>query len=162
MFVKFRARTAAALLLVACTFAGTSCTNFPADPAGTLDRVTGGTLRVGVSHSPPATDVSGAEPAGPEADLARGFAASLDAGVEWTEGGEEYLMEALKQGDLDLVIGGLTESTPWTDKAAVTRPYAESTNDWGEPRKHVLAAPLGENAFLSALEGFLADREQGQ
>ncbi|MDN3481789.1 transporter substrate-binding domain-containing protein [Arthrobacter sp. APC 3897] len=162
MFAKLRTRTAAGLVLVACIFAGTSCSNFPADPEGTLDRVTGGTLRVGVSHSPPFTDVSGAEPAGPETDLARDFAASLDAGIEWAEGGEEHLMEALKQGDLDLVIGGLTESTPWTDKAAVTRPYAESTDDWGKPRKHVLAAPLGENAFLSALEEFLADREPGR
>ncbi|WP_341395687.1 transporter substrate-binding domain-containing protein [Arthrobacter sp. G119Y2] len=162
MFAKLGTRTVAALLLVAFTFAGASCSNFPADPEGTLDRVTGGTLRVGVSHSPPATDVGGAEPAGTEADLARDFAESLDAGVEWVEGGEEYLMEALKQGDLDLVIGGLTESTPWTGKAAVTRPYAESTNRWGDSEKHVLAAPLGENAFLSRLEQFLADREAGK
>ena len=159
MFVKIRPRTAAALLLVVLSLTAVSCSSVPADPEQTLDRVTGGILRVGVSHSPPATDVGGAEPAGPEADLARDFAQSLDAKVEWVEGGEEYLMEALKQGDLELVVGGLTESSPWTDKAALTRPYAESTNRWGDQQKHVLAAPLGENAFLSRLEHFLSERE---
>lgn len=162
MFAKLGTRTAAVLLLLAFTFTGASCSSFPTDPEGTLDRVTGGTLRVGVSHSPPATDVGGAEPAGTEADLARDFAESLDARVEWIEGGEEYLMEALKQGEVDLVVGGLTESTPWTDKAALTRPYAESTNRWGQSQKHVLAAPMGENAFLTALEEFLSGKEAPQ
>ena len=160
MFVKLRTRTTAALLLVVLALTAVSCSSVPADPEQTLDRVTGGTLRVGVSHAPPATDVGGAEPAGPEADMARDFAQSLDAKVEWVEGGEEYLMEALKHGDLDLVIGGLTESSPWTDKAALTRPYAESTDSWGNQQKHVLAAPMGENAFLSRLEQFLAEREE--
>ncbi|WAP51600.1 transporter substrate-binding domain-containing protein [Arthrobacter sp. ATA002] len=151
-----------ALLAAVLALAGASCSNFPADPEGTLERVTDGTLRVGVSHSPPATNIKGAEPTGPETDLVRDFAASLDAGVEWLEGGEEYLMEALKQGDLDLVIGGLTESTPWTDKAALTAPYAESTNRWGQTRKHVLAVRMGENAFLTTLEEFLAGRKPVQ
>lgn len=151
---------AAMLALVVLPFTVASCSGFPADPDGTLDRVSGGTLRVGVSHSPPATDVSGSDPAGSETELARDFAASLNAGVEWTEGGEEFLMESLAHGDLDLVIGGLTESSPWTDKAALTRPYAESTENWGDPRKHVLAAPMGENAFLSQLEEFLSGREE--
>ncbi len=159
MFVKLRTRMAALLLLVVLALAAASCSAVPADPDHTLDRVSGGTLRVGVSHSPPSTDVGGAEPAGPETDVARDFAQSLDAEVEWVEGGEEYLMEALKQGDLDLVIGGLTESSPWTDKAALTRPYAESTDRWGKQQKHVLAAPMGENAFLSRLEQFLSERE---
>lgn len=116
---------------------------------------------MGVSHSPPYSDVRGAEPAGSEAELAREFAASLDAEVQWVDGGEEHLMEALHHGELDLVIGGLTESSPWTDKAALTRPYTETTDSWGKSRKHVLAAPLGENAFLSELEQFL-DREGTQ
>ena len=160
MLAKLRTRAGALALVVLLSLACVSCSGFPADPDGTLERVSGGTLRVGVSHAPPATDIRGSEPAGPEADLVREFAASLDAQVAWTPGGEEFLMEALKQGDLDLVIGGLTDSTPWTDKAALTRPYAESTSPWGETQKHVLAAPMGENAFLVALEEFLSGREE--
>lgn len=161
MFAELRTRTTA-LLLAVLSVTMVSCSGIPADPEGTLERVSGGTLRVGVSHSPPAADVGSGEPEGAEPDLVREFAESLDAQVTWVEGGEEYLMEALKQGDLELVLGGLTESSPWTDKAALTRPYAESTNRWGDPQKHVFAAPLGENAFLSRLEEFLAGREAEQ
>lgn len=159
--MKRASRVAAMLALSFLALALSSCSGIPADPEGALDRVRGGTLRVGVSHSPPYSDVRGAEPAGSEADLAREFAASLDAEVQWVDGGEEHLMESLHHGELDLVIGGLTESSPWTDKAALTRPYTESTDSWGKSRKHVLAAPLGENAFLSELEQFL-DREGTQ
>ena len=140
-----------------------SCGSLPADPEGTLERVSGGTLRVGVSNAPPFTDVAGdGEPSGSEADLVREFAASLKAGVEFTESGEEHLMQQLEEGDLDLVIGGLSDSSPWTDKAALTRPYAEVTDGYGKQRKLVMAAPLGENAFLVRLEEFLAEHGEQQ
>ena len=155
MLVKHLSKTAAVLTLAALSLTLSSCSEFPADPDGTLDRVRGGTLRVGVSHSPPYIDVRGDEPAGSEAELVREFAAGLGAGVQWTDGGEEFLMDSLHRGELDLVVGGLTDAAPWTDKAALTRPYAEIPDSRGEPRKHVLAAPLGENAFLSVLEEFL-------
>jgi polar amino acid transport system substrate-binding protein len=134
----------------------TGCASIPADPDGTLERVTGGELRVGVSHNPPFTTVpDSGEPGGSEADLIREFAESLDASIEWVDGGEEALMLALENGRLDLVIGGLTSDTPWTDSAGVTRPYRESTNDLGHTLRHVMAVPLGENGFLVELETFL-------
>jgi len=89
------------------------CGAFPADPEDTLERVTGGVLRVGVSPNPPHTEVRGsAEPIGHEVVLVREFAATLPAEIEWTVGGEEMLILALEDGDLDLVIGGLTADTP--------------------------------------------------
>ena len=64
-------------------------------------------------------------------------------------------MADLEHGQLDLVIGGLTAESPWSEKAAITKPYAEVRNEYGDVEEHVMAAPLGENAFLLALEKFL-------
>lgn len=137
----------------------TGCASFPADPDGTLERVTGGTMRVGVSPNPPWTEVgAGTEPSGTEAALVRDFAASLPAEVEWTVGGEEMLVMALERGELDLVVGGLTADTPWVEHAATTIPYAEATDPAGDRIRLVLAAPPGENAFLLRLERFLRAR----
>ena len=116
---------------------------------------------MGVSNAPPFAEVNETGgPSGSEADLVRRFAESLGAEVEFSESGEEILMERLAEGDLDLVIGGLSESSPWTDKAAFTRPYAEVTDDYGTTRRLVMAAPLGENAFLVRLERFLDQNGQ--
>lgn len=140
----------AALGLAACTSSG-----YPADPDRTLDRVTGGTLRAGVVHHPPHVDASGAEPAGPEPDLIRSFAAAHDAEIAWTVSGEEALMTALEKGDVDLVAGGLTSDSPWTTHASLTRDYAEAAGPDGEPVKLVMAVPPGENQMLAALEAHL-------
>jgi ABC-type amino acid transport substrate-binding protein len=144
----------AALLLTGC--AG----GFPADPDGTLDRITGGVLRVGVTENPPWT-VAGPEtdPSGTEVDLVREFAATRDAEVEWVPGSEEVLVGRLERGELDLVIGGFTTASPWADQAALTYPYATVLTPQGAPEPHVMAAPLGENGFLVALETFLLDQE---
>jgi polar amino acid transport system substrate-binding protein len=49
--------------------------DFPADPEGTLDRVSGGTMRVGVIEDPPWVILEdGREPAGMEPELVRQFA----------------------------------------------------------------------------------------
>lgn len=132
----------------------------PTDPDGTLDRVREGELRVGVSAHPPWTDVGpDGAPAGLEVDLVEGFADELGAEVVWTEGGEEQLVGDLEAGDLDLVVGGLTASTPWTSKAAVTVAYTTVTDEEGKPEGHVMLTPTGENAFLVTLERYLLDQE---
>jgi polar amino acid transport system substrate-binding protein len=141
---------AAALALTGCTSSG-----YPADPEGTYDRVTGGTLNVGVVHHPPYVDATGAEPSGTEVDLVEGFARQIDAEIEWTVAGEESVMTALQNGDLDLVAGGFTSQSPWTTHGAVTRHYAETTGPDGKPVKLVMAVPLGENQMLTELERYL-------
>lgn len=130
----------------------------PADPDGTLDRVSGGTLRAGASPNGELVRVDDGEVSGSEAELVEAFASSLDARVEWTEGSEESLVRGLEHGDLDLVVGGLTDATPWSDKAGMSRPYAEAVDSHGDTHKLVMLVPLGENAFLSALETFLSER----
>jgi ABC-type amino acid transport substrate-binding protein len=143
-------------LLVGCGL------SFPADPDHTLDRVRGGVLRVGVSPNDPWIVWSAEpEPSGREADLVRRFAASLDADVEWSRSAEETLISQLERGELDLVAAGMTAETPWTEKAAISKPYATVTGPDGSAEEHVLAVPLGENAFLVSLERFFVSDGRG-
>lgn len=145
----FLAAVVGALLLTGCG------AHIPTDPDGTLDAVRGGELRAGVSPSDGLIDLDGAEPAGDEAEAIRAFAETLDAEVSWTIGSEEALVRGLEDGELDLVAGGLTDQTPWVDKAGVTRGYREVTDAEGRRHLLVMLVPLGENAFLSELEAFL-------
>ncbi|KQR37665.1 hypothetical protein ASF80_16595 [Microbacterium sp. Leaf159] len=154
-----RVVASAAGLLVALGLAGCGLT-IPEDPDGTLASVSGGELRVGFSPDPGliAEAVDGRDPTGSLPDLVTGFAAGIDADVEWTEGSEESLVRMLESGDLDLITGGMTSDTPWIDKAGITRGYAGI--DGADGREIVMLVPLGENAFLSALERYL-DEEVG-
>jgi polar amino acid transport system substrate-binding protein len=145
-------RSIGALGAAAIVLAG--CTSIPADPDGTLERVQGGVLRVGVTENEPWVELSGSEPSGTEPTLIAEFAAQQGADVEWVAGSEATLAEALEAGELDVVIGGFLEDTPWMEFGAVTRPYVEAGTPQGT-EKHVMLAPLGENAFLVELETFL-------
>jgi extracellular solute-binding protein (family 3) len=146
---------AIAAIAVLALLSAAGC-RIPEDPDGTLDRVEGGTLRVGAVETDPwVTDVRGGEPSGGiEVELVRGFARDLGASIEWTKGSEEELVQASKDGDLDLLIGGITAKTRWKHDVALTRPYVELGDD-----KHVMAVTMGENAFLVRLERWLLNRE---
>lgn len=217
----------AAAALAAATVIALSGCQVPQDPDGTLDIVRDGTMRVGVTESDPWVDLADPDdPQGVEPELVRRFAASLNAEIEWLDGSEEELIGALKEGQLDLVVGGLTKKSPWQKEAAMTWPYLKTRLLVGVPpgasvpddlddvtvaferggeagglleRKtnarplaveelrdargalaadewllddlrvratgvelskhdHVMAAPLGENAWLVALERFLLRR----
>jgi ABC-type amino acid transport substrate-binding protein len=161
----------AGLLLAALVFLSGCGTSFPADPEGTLEKVQGGTLRVGVSPHPDrvritpsgsGNDVRNDAVQGADADLVRSFATRLGAGIEWKQGTEQVLAEELKHGGLDLVIGGLDDKTPWVTHAGLTRPYAESRDQRGDRHKHVMLVPLGENAFLLELDKFLMEAKEQQ
>ena len=184
-------------------------------------------MRVGITSSEPWAEAGG-EPRGVEPELIRRFAANQRARIDWVDGSEEELMAALKERQLDVVVGGLTNETPWKTEAALTRPYVTTRlvvgarasddlpddlsgarvafergteagglverktdatavpvddlkgvrgpaavpqwllDDLGlEPTdvelkadKHVMATPLGENAWLVRLERFLLSHER--
>jgi polar amino acid transport system substrate-binding protein len=97
----------------------------PRDPEGTLERVAGGTMRVGITESPPWSSLGEAGPSGVEIDLVQGFADSLNAEIEWFDGAEAELLGALEHRELDLVIGGLTADDPWGQVVTFTQPYAK-------------------------------------
>jgi polar amino acid transport system substrate-binding protein len=97
---------------------------FPTDTDGTLDRVRGGTLHVGVSDAAPFVVLrDGDEPRGVEVELVRRFARRLDARIRWVPGSEAELMGALHGRQLDIVIAGLTRRSPWSSEVTLTRPY---------------------------------------
>jgi len=110
-----------------------ACADFPRDPEGTLQRVQGGRLRVGLVESAPWVVRTEGEPAGAEVELVRRFAAELHASPEWHWGGEQRHMEALEHFELDLVVGGITKSTPWAKYVGLTGPYFEEAYAVGFP-----------------------------
>ena len=134
----------------------------PADPEGTLERASGGGLRVGVTDNGRWVDVrEGGDPTGTEPTLIASFASSLDAEVTWIPGSEQELVKDLEHGELDVMIGGLTDDTPWSKQAGMTRPYIETTDERDDPEKHVMLVRRGENALLLELDTFLLSADVG-
>lgn len=144
----------AAPLLSAC--GGLSA--IPMDVEGTYDRARDGTLVVGVSEHPPWVNIDGdsGEVTGSEAELLNSFAQSINAKIEWRPGPESVLAERIKDGEVDVITGGLTTTAPWSSHMALTRPYAVV-----EGEDMVMGVRLGENELLVALERHLA-REHGE
>jgi polar amino acid transport system substrate-binding protein len=60
---------------------------------------------------------------GVEPRILERFAEELDAEIEWFPGTEEELMGALELRELDVVIGGLTSTNPWSKMVTLTHPY---------------------------------------
>lgn len=148
-----RAARAGAVLLLALTVAGCGV-HIPTDPDGTLDGIRfSGELRAGASPAGDALRVRDGEPSGPLVDLVEGFADSEGARVEWTVGGEETLVDALQAGELDVVVGGMTDATPWSERVSVSRGFPGV--DGSDGRKLVFLVPLGENALQSTFETYL-------
>lgn len=134
----------------------------PSDPNETLQTLSERSLRVGASLEPGLVDVDvdveDATLSGPLVDLVEEFAAEIDTSADWTTGSEESLVRMLEAGELDLVVGGMTDQTPWVERAGATRGY--TAIDGADGRSLVMLVPLGENAMLFVLESFL-DEEVG-
>lgn len=145
--------------VLAALLALAACAQLPVDPNGTLHEVRSGTLVVGAFESEPWVKLAGDEPTGVEPELVRQFAGSLGAEVEWVLGAEHELVEQLAAGELHLVIGGVEEDTPWSSKAALTRPYLSTEDERGVAVRHVFLAQQGENAFLLELDRFLLSQD---
>ena len=121
------------LLLLTMIAAAIGGCQYPRDPEGTLNRVTGGVMHVGIAESDPWVRTGGSEPGGVEVELLKRFARTIDARIEWVEGSESDLIEALEGRKLDVVAAGLTRRSEWQRVAALTRPYLTT--------KVVIAAP---------------------
>lgn len=150
LLTRLLTTAAAATLTLALAGCGVQ---IPTDPDGTLDRITGGELRVGASASGRLVVVEDGDVAGPLADLIEGFAAERDARVTWVVDSEEDLVADLVNGRIDLAIGGMTAATPWSVQVSVTRGYPGIEESGGADVAVLL--PLGENALQTALETYL-------
>ena len=138
--------------LAACLLLFSACGTIPADSIGTLDRARDGELVVGVSEHHPWTDVSeNGDYSGSEIELIEGFAESIGADVQWYAAPESVLAGKIKEDQLDVVIGGLTSTSPWSTHMAFTRPYTKVDGE-----SMVMGTRLGENELLVALERYLA------
>jgi polar amino acid transport system substrate-binding protein len=124
-------------LLVALAIALGAC-QYPRDVEGTLDRVRGGVMHVGISESDPWVRTGGREPGGVEVQLLERFARTIDARIEWVHGSESELIDALHGRKLDVVAAGLNRRSEWQRVAALTRPYLTT--------KVVIAAPDEQTA----------------
>lgn len=95
----------------------------PRDPESTLERVTGGTMKVGIAEHDPWVVIEDGIPSGVEVEIVRRFAAELDAEIEWVEGQVEELAGALHVREIDLLIAGLTSTSKVSAEGALTHPY---------------------------------------
>lgn len=127
--------------------------NLPRDPEGTLERARGARVRVGLVENEPWVKRVNGEPAGVEVELVRRFAAELNATPEWFWGNEQGHVEALKRFELDLVVGGFTESTPWRKDVGLTNSYFENQIKVGVPRS---------TPSLEDLKGVRVGAKQGE
>jgi hypothetical protein len=138
----------AALLLAGC--------DLPTDSDGATVRIAKThALRVGLSDNPPWVRFENGKARGVEAELVEGFAQSLGAQVHWTRGAESRLVALLKERKLDLMVGGVTTSAPWTSETGVSRSFTKS--GFVQPGHVILTAP-GENRLLLRLDRFLESR----
>jgi polar amino acid transport system substrate-binding protein len=120
-------RAGAAVLpvfLVGCDYL-----RFPRDPDGTLEAVLeAGEMDVAVVHHPPWVIAGGEDPSGAEVALVEEFAEELEVSVAWRPLSAFAALEALDQGEVDLAVGGFTQSevNPHAG-AAPTYAYFSST-----------------------------------
>jgi ABC-type amino acid transport substrate-binding protein len=114
--------------VVALAIAAAGCDGLPGDPHGSLEQALArGSLRVGVIDDPPWVEAAaGKVPDGLEPRLLAAFAADRGLAIEWRRGGSERLFEALAGYELDVVIGGITESNPWQRRVGFSMPYFTS------------------------------------
>lgn len=124
------------LVALSLLFAAAACAEPPLDPEATLQRVTGGTIRAGITAHHPWTSFEEGVASGVEVELVEDLAEELSAEVEWVQGSEEELIGTLDVGQLDLVVGGFSAESPWIEHAAITHPYFTT--------RVVIAGPIDE------------------
>lgn len=114
-------------------------------------------MRVGVvEHRPWTTLPPGGGAGGIEGALVAELARELGARIEWVRATESQLLEALQERELDLVIGGLTDATPWKQHVALTKPFYTDTIVVGTPGVQPLRALQGRRVAVAASDAVTA------
>lgn len=142
--------------LLALAVASPAGCDFPRDPEGTLEEVSGGELVVGVAEAPPWIERSGRDPEGIEADIVRRLADRLQADVRWVWLPAEEQVRRLARFEIHLAVGRHTRESPLAREVGTTRPWYVSLERYGDTdvmtRHHVFLVPPGENAWLLRVE----------
>lgn len=136
--------------LLACSVC-ISCDALPKDPDGTVERVRGGSFRVGMIASPPLPSADRTPAAGKAQRFVEGVAASAEARPEVVAGAAEPLLSMLEAGELDLVVGPMTEKSPWMTTVTFLPPLEKDMTGDGH-HQLVAMARNGENAWITLLD----------
>lgn len=122
------------------------CNAIPKDPDGTMSNIEkSGRLRVALIALPSKEAVVAGK-------LVRLLEQRTGASAEIRPGTGEVALTALRQGQVDLVIGSFAKDTPWATDVAFGPPLALSGSE--EEMVEVKAAVRnGENRWLMAVEG---------
>ena len=116
--------------------------DFPRDPRGTLEGVRNDTMRVGIVDNEPWTRMEGGRVSGIEVGLLEDFAKKLGAETSFVSGTTPELLEAAKEAEVDVLVGGFTSTSPGVSEgkeAGVTGPYLIT--------RTVVGVPPGRPAF---------------
>jgi polar amino acid transport system substrate-binding protein len=120
-----RWRDLSLLLLALVALVSASCT-FPRDPRGTLEGVQNATMRVGIVDNDPWTRMEDGRASGIEVELLKDFARELGADTTFVPGTAPELLEAAKEAEVDVIVGGFTSTSPGVSEgkeAGVTGTY---------------------------------------
>ena len=147
-------------ILFSSVFLNFACADLPRDPKNTLRQLQSRPMRVGLVEHPPWVVRTTGEPAGVEVDLVRNFASQLGTAIEWRWGGEQGQLEALEHYQLDVVIGGFTDRTPWRQYVGLSSPYFEETYRVGIPASSQLENINGAEIAVHKGEAVAAELEK--
>jgi polar amino acid transport system substrate-binding protein len=136
-----------------------SC-SFPQDPRGTLDKVQSGTMRVGIVNHDPWTRIEEGRASGVEVELLRDFAGELETEIVFVEGTVPELLEAARQGEVDVAAGGFTSTSPGVSEgkeAGITSPYLVTRFAVGvPPGTAAFDDPSGRRIAVERIDGTAA------
>jgi len=133
-----RRLTLVALLLSA------SCSDFPHDPEGTLDRVRAdGAFRVGIV-------ARGAPVTAQEQLFLQQVARAANARPQIEHAASESLLARLEEGELDLVLGEFDAASPWLKRVTFIPPLSARSAE-GDAAIVSAVARNGENAWIRLL-----------
>jgi ABC-type amino acid transport substrate-binding protein len=129
--------------------------HFPKDAEKTLNKVSNGIIHVGFTNAAPWVYPSKTGAQGIEAAIVTNFAKTLHSKVEWIEGTEEQLYNALKRREIDILIGGITDKTPWKEEVGITKPYIETSLVIAQPISQTTSnqQPSIEGQWVAVKEG---------
>jgi polar amino acid transport system substrate-binding protein len=111
--------------------------DFPRDPRGTLEGVQNGTMRVGIVENDPWTQMEEGHASGVEVELLKDFAQQLGAEASFVPGTTPELLEAAREAEVDVLIGGFTSTSPGVSEgkeAGVTGSYLTTRFGVGVPQ----------------------------
>jgi polar amino acid transport system substrate-binding protein len=123
------------LLLALSALVSASC-DFPRDPRGTLEGVQNATMRVGIVDNGPWTRMEDGRASGIEVELLKDFARELGADTSFVPGTTPELLEAAKEAEVDVLVGGFTSTSPGVSEgkeAGVTGTYLRTRLVVGVP-----------------------------